>query len=99
MQQIILFLLIIGIVLILMGYLELYFDTQKKEKKIEYRYIPRNFYEEQITENNLKSLYSDMFNKQDSWSKYPVGDADIINKVDNNTNFINDDDYDNNSNL
>ena len=54
MQQIILFLLIIGIVLILMGYLELYFDTQKKEKKIEYRYIPRNVYD-QIESTNLES--------------------------------------------
>ena len=53
MQQIILFLLIIGIVLILMGYLELYFDTQKKEKKIEYRYIPRNVYDQVISDSTL----------------------------------------------
>ncbi len=62
--------------------------------KIEYRYIPRNFYEEQITENNLKSLYSDMFNKPDTWSKYPVGDADVSSKVNNSSNFINESDYD-----
>ena len=62
--------------------------------KIEYRYIPRNFYEEQITENNLKSLYSDMFNKSDTWSKYPVGDAEVISKVDNSKNFIDESDYD-----
>jgi hypothetical protein len=97
MKSIILILLLLGIILMVKGYAENYKNCPLP--KIEYRYIPRNFYEEQITENNLKSLYSDMFNKQDSWSKYPVGDADIINKVDNNTNFINEDDYDNNSEL
>lgn len=55
--------------------------------KIEYRYIPRNFYEEQVTENNLKNTYSDMFNKADTWAKYPLGDID--NKGGNNLdNFI-----------
>tara|TARA_Y100000385_G_C13104576_1_gene646721 strand:+ start:1256 stop:1552 length:297 start_codon:yes stop_codon:yes gene_type:complete len=92
MKSIILILLITGFLLMMKGYTESY--KQCPLPKIEYRYIPRNFYEEQITENNLKSLYSDMFNKSDTWSKYPLGDADVISKVDNNTNFINEDDYD-----
>ena len=75
MQQIILFLLIIGIVLILMGYLELYFDTQKKEKKIEYRYIPRNVYD-QIESTNLESQMSFM------------NEINDINDIRGNTNLI-----------
>jgi hypothetical protein len=59
MQQLILFIFIIGIVLILMGYLELYFDTQKKEKKIEYRFIPRNIYD-QIESRDLEEQMSFM---------------------------------------
>ena len=59
MQQLILFILIIGIVLILMGYLELYFDTQKKEKKIEYRFIPRDVYD-QIESRDLEEQMSFM---------------------------------------
>ena len=43
---------------------------------------------------NLKNLYSDMFNKSDSWSKYPMGDADVISKVDNNQNFIDESQFD-----
>ena len=61
MQQLILFILIIGIVLILMGYLELYFDTQKKEKKIEYRFIPRDVYD-QIESRDLEEQMSFMNN-------------------------------------
>ncbi len=75
MQQIILFLLIIGTILILMGYLELYFDTQTKEKKIEYRYIPRNIYD-QIESTNLESQMSFM------------NEVNDINDIRGNTNLI-----------
>ena len=92
MKSIILILLIIGLLLMVKGYTENYKNCPLP--KIEYRYIPRNFYEEQITENNLKSLYSDMFNKSDTWGKYPVGDAEVISKVDNSQNFIEESDYD-----
>ena len=68
MKSIILILLIVGLLLMVKGYTENYKNCPLP--KIEYRYIPRNFYEEQITENNLKSLYSDMFNKSDTWGKY-----------------------------
>ena len=74
MKSIILILLIVGLLLMVKGYTENYKNCPLP--KIEYRYIPRNFYEEQITENNLKSLYSDMFNKSSTWSKYPVGNTD-----------------------
>ena len=64
MQKLILFLLIIGIILIMMGYLELYFDTQKKETKIEYRFIPRNIYD-QIESKNLEDEMSFMNDAND----------------------------------
>ena len=41
----------------------------------------------------LKILYSDMFDKSSSWSKYPLGDIDISGN-NNMKNFI--DDYYNN---
>ncbi len=72
MQKLILFLLIIGIILIMMGYLELYFDTQKKETKIEYRFIPRNVFD-QLESKNLEEEMSFMNN---------------INDIRNNTNLI-----------
>jgi len=97
MKSFILILFIIGLCLMILGYTENYKNCPLP--KIEYRYIPRNFYEEQITDNNLKSLYSDMFNKQEAWGKYPMGDVSDISKVNNTTNFINDADYDTSSTL
>lgn len=64
MKQLSLFLLLIGFVLVLMGYLEIYFNSQKKEKKIEYRFIPRNVYD-QIQSNDLDDQFSYMFNATD----------------------------------
>ena len=64
MKQLSLFLLLIGFVLVLMGYLEIYFNSQKKEKKIEYRFIPRSVYD-RIQSNDLESQFSYMFNATD----------------------------------
>ena len=92
MKSLILIFFIIGVVMITKGYMENY--SKCPLPTIEYRYIPRNFYEEQITETNVKNTYSDMFNKSDTWGKYPVGDAEVISKVDNSQNFIEESDYD-----
>jgi len=84
MKSLILIFLIVGLIMITKSYMDNY--NKCPLPKIEYRYVPRNFYEEQITENNLKNTYSDMFNKADTWSKYP---NDISNVTVNNTsNFI-----------
>tara|TARA_B110000208_G_C11798290_1_gene440662 strand:- start:4663 stop:4917 length:255 start_codon:yes stop_codon:yes gene_type:complete len=83
MRSLSILVLIIGLLLLVTGYIE-----QKKmcaKPKIEYRYIPRNFYEEQNSEVDLKSMFSDMFSKQSIWNKYPHGNSDTDKK---NTNFI-----------
>lgn len=84
MKSLILIFFIIGVVMITKGYMENY--SKCPLPTIEYRYIPRNFYEEQITETNVKNTYSDMFNKSDAWSKYPNNIDDTDNT--NNSNFI-----------
>ena len=78
MKSISIFLLIAGLVLLIVGYYE---NKQNcPNKQIEYRYIPRQFYEEQVSSTNLKSLYSDMFDKASVWQKFPLGDIDISSK-------------------
>ncbi len=88
MKSIILILFIIGAILITIGYMENY--KKCPLPKIEYRYIPRSFYEEQISSVNLKNLYSDMFNEPDTWSKYPLGSVDNNQKFNpiNYSNFV-----------
>lgn len=77
MKSLILLLFIFGLVFLIVGYME----NNKKcpLPKIEYRYIPRNFYEEQVSQPDLRNTYSDLFNKADTWSRYPLGDVNNNN--------------------
>ena len=56
--------LLLGIVFILMGYLEMYFNSKKVEKKIEYRFIPRDVYNN-INSNDLEEQFSFMNDSSD----------------------------------
>ena len=72
MKIIVLFILLIGIILLISGYLELYFKSKEIKTEIEYRFVPRNVYD-QLEYNNLDEQFSYMFNAND---------------VRNNTNLI-----------
>ena len=72
MKILILFLFLIGIILLVSGYLELFFSSKEMKNKIEYRFVPRNVYD-QIESNDLEEQFSFMFNADD---------------VRNNTNLI-----------
>ena len=61
MKDFILVLLLLGVIFITIGYLEL---NIKREKEIEYRYIPRNVYDH-IESNNMNDQFSFMFNAKD----------------------------------
>ena len=65
MNSIALLILIIGVIFITLGYNN---STKKcPPKEIEYRFIPRTFYDEQMTPTNIKDIFSDLFNGQDNW--------------------------------
>lgn len=51
--------------MITIGYHQKLQETFQKEKVIEYRYIPRSLFEEQIQPVNLQQSFSDMFKKDD----------------------------------
>ena len=72
MKIIVLFVLLVGIILLVSGYLELYFKSKEIKTEIEYRFVPRNVYD-QLEYNNLDEQFSYMFNAND---------------VRNNTNLI-----------
>ena len=56
------FLLFLGIILIINGIYEQKFQSLKKNVKIEYRFIPRTYYEEQLSQNaDVTSNYKNMF--------------------------------------
>ena len=55
MNQLILFLLLLGIIFVTTGFLELYFDSKQTKIEKEYRIVPRDVYD-QIEVNNILLL-------------------------------------------
>ena len=55
---------IIGFIFLINGYLELNFKNKIKNKEIEYRYIPRNVYDN-MESNNLDEQFNLMFDSND----------------------------------
>ena len=64
MKSLTLFLLIFGIVLITMGYMEIYLSSQNKNKVIEYRFVPYSVYD-QIGTIEVSDKHNDLFELSD----------------------------------
>lgn len=67
MKSLILVLLIIGLVMIGVGYVKS--NMQCPPSRIEYRYVPKSFNEEQQVHTPIMAMsgMSDMFGKEDAW--------------------------------
>ena len=65
MKSLSLLVLIVGIVFITVGYMDNKVQNLKSEKKIEYRFVPRSIYDEQIKPTNLNDTFSTMFSAID----------------------------------
>ena len=59
MQFISITLLLIGIILITISYIKE--KINNKEKIIEYRYIPKSYYEDEFNINNIMKSYDDIY--------------------------------------
>jgi len=64
MEIITLSILLIGIVFVLMGYIELFYNEKKEDTVVEYRFIPRDVYDN-IESNDLVDQFSFMFDAGD----------------------------------
>ena len=89
MKSLIIIIFIIGIVFVFVGYSEKKYHCPSP--KIEYRYIPRSFYEEQVTGSDLKNIYSNIFDKPSIWSSYPFNTTLAESGNKNFDNFIEED--------
>jgi hypothetical protein len=72
MYSVILFLFFLGIFIIIHNIYEQKFQSLKKNVRVEYRFIPRTYYEEQISNSNISGLYKNMFNKESPWFESTV---------------------------
>ena len=71
MNPLALLILLIGIICIVIGYSQA--QQQCPPPKIEYRYIPRTFYEQQLSIPTVNRTFSSMFENQSPWDVYPQG--------------------------
>ena len=64
MREISLFVLIIGIIFITVGYMENKIKNMNgNEKEIEYRFVPKSIYDEQIEPSSVLDTFSKMFSE------------------------------------
>ena len=65
MNSIALLILVVGIIFIVVGYNKS--TNNCPPPKIQYRFLPRSFYEEQTNPVSVQNLFSSMFNDSDAW--------------------------------
>jgi hypothetical protein len=74
MKAIIIMLLFTGMFFILNGIYEQKLKVAEQTSKVEYRFIPRTYYEEQLSNNpDLGNKMADMFNHAAPWFDRVVG--------------------------
>jgi len=79
MKSIIILLCMVGVIMIAVGYTRQY--TVCPRPRIEYRYIPRTFYDEQLSSPNILKQFSSMFEDENPW----IMDRNIYPKITDTT--------------
>lgn len=70
MKSIVLFFFVIGIVMVALGYQrQLLEGAQLQKHTVEYRFIPRSIYDQQMSPQNLEASFADMFEKEDVFQR------------------------------
>lgn len=65
MQSLVLVLLVVGLIMMSLGYQKKLLNNTETKTVVEYRFIPRSIYEDQFGPVKLESSFQDMFEKQD----------------------------------
>jgi hypothetical protein len=65
MQSLVLVLLVLGLIMMALGYQKKLLTNMETKTVVEYRFIPRSIYEDQFGAAKLESSFQDMFEKQD----------------------------------
>lgn len=67
MKSLIFFLFLIGMIVIIHAIYEQKFNSLKDNIKVEYRFIPRTYYEQQLSDSTVSSNFKNMFEKTSPW--------------------------------
>ena len=79
MKSFILFLFLTGLLTIIVSYMRKM--KTKVKTKIKYRYIPRNYMNDQFNPPKLEKVYDDMFENRTPWMTYPLNSSDPVKPV------------------
>jgi len=63
MKSFVMLFFVVGIVMLSLGYQKKILTNTETKKVIEYRYIPRSIYDEQLAPYDLQQTFHDMFKK------------------------------------
>lgn len=67
MKVVVILLLFIGMFFVINGVYEQKLNSVKQDKKIEYKFIPRTYYEEQVAGVDLNNKFNSMFDSASPW--------------------------------
>jgi hypothetical protein len=70
MKALLILMLFVGMALVIHGIYEEKLQEQRGNVKIEYRFLPRTLYEEQLGKQsaNLTTTFNNMFNEDSPWA-------------------------------
>lgn len=72
MKAVMFFFFVVGMILFIHGIYQQKFDALKDNVRIEYRFIPRTYYEEQLANASVASNFKNMFNRSSPWFERTV---------------------------
>ena len=85
MKSVALLFLLVGIILVVIGYTK---TTLKcPPPRVEYRFVPRTFFEEQLSPDQVSTKFQDMFSQSESWWNR-VGSVDEPEEPHRGGNFV-----------
>jgi hypothetical protein len=67
MKLFILLLLFSGIIIVIQGLYNDKIKMIKERVKVEYRFVPRSYYDEMLFNKQFASITDDLFDKSDEW--------------------------------
>ena len=67
MQLIVFVFLLIGIIMVVYGIYDEKYQAIKDDVRVEYRFVPRSYYDEQLFDSQFKDKVSSIFNNDDEW--------------------------------
>jgi hypothetical protein len=68
MQSFVVLALFVGMALVMHGIYEERVHRMEKDVRVEYRFIPRSLYDEQLAATDLEGQFKNMFEKQEPWA-------------------------------